>query len=96
MQFHNNDNNKIHNTANVFGTHVLLEARKMRFQISRLIYKHSKFTHAHTHTHNFNTANVFGTHVLLEACKMRMPQIRRFIHVSTDEVGAMHCRQDSH
>ncbi|CAM8962219.1 unnamed protein product [Rhodiola kirilowii] len=34
----------------------------------------------------FTTNNIYGTHVLLEACKLLSPQIRRFIHVSTDEV----------
>lgn len=31
-------------------------------------------------------SNVYGTHVLLEAAKSIGPQLRRFIHVSTDEV----------
>ncbi len=34
----------------------------------------------------FTMSNVFGTHVLLEAAKGRGRQMRRFIHVSTDEV----------
>lgn len=34
----------------------------------------------------FTHSNVLGTHVLLEAARAAMPQIRRFIHVSTDEV----------
>ncbi|GJT74218.1 trifunctional UDP-glucose 4,6-dehydratase/UDP-4-keto-6-deoxy-D-glucose 3,5-epimerase/UDP-4-keto-L-rhamnose-reductase RHM1 [Tanacetum coccineum] len=33
----------------------------------------------------FTKNNIYGTHVLLEACKVS-GQIRRFIHVSTDEV----------
>lgn len=33
-------------------------------------------------THN----NVFGTHVLLEACRKVAGQIKKFIHISTDEV----------
>jgi len=48
---------------------------------------------AETHVDNsfgnsfaFTQTNVFGTHVLLEAAKRMMPQITRFIHVSTDEV----------
>lgn len=48
---------------------------------------------AETHVDNsfgqstaFTTSNVLGTHCLLEAAKGRMPFIRRFIHVSTDEV----------
>ncbi|KAJ8758602.1 hypothetical protein K2173_000323 [Erythroxylum novogranatense] len=47
---------------------------------------------AQTHVDNsfgnsfeFTTNNIYGTHVLLEACKVTK-QIRRFIHVSTDEV----------
>ncbi|CAO2045173.1 unnamed protein product [Urochloa humidicola] len=47
---------------------------------------------AQTHVDNsfgnsfeFTMNNVYGTHVLLEACKVT-GQIRRFIHVSTDEV----------
>ncbi|GAB2284305.1 hypothetical protein Dimus_018766 [Dionaea muscipula] len=47
---------------------------------------------AQTHVDNsfgnsfeFTKNNVYGTHVLLEACKVT-GQIRRFIHVSTDEV----------
>lgn len=35
---------------------------------------------------SFTEANVLGTHVLLEAAKTLKKQIRRFIHVSTDEV----------
>lgn len=35
---------------------------------------------------DFTRTNIFGTHTLLEACKALAPQIRRFIHVSTDEV----------
>mmetsp|Transcript_13674 Transcript_13674/g.26431 ORF Transcript_13674/g.26431 Transcript_13674/m.26431 type:complete len:378 (-) Transcript_13674:90-1223(-) len=48
---------------------------------------------AETHVDNsfgnsfkFTQTNVMGTHVLLEACKRLNGQIRRFIHVSTDEV----------
>ena len=48
---------------------------------------------AQTHVDNsfglaldFTRTNIFGTHVLLEASKHIHPQIRRFIHVSTDEV----------
>lgn len=49
--------------------------------------------HAAAHSHvdnsfgdsfNFTRNNIFGTHVLLEAA--RVHQIRKFIHVSTDEV----------
>ncbi|WZY73648.1 hypothetical protein YC2023_005888 [Brassica napus] len=48
---------------------------------------------AQTHVDNsfgnsfeFTKNNIYGTHVLLEACKVTGQQIRRFIHVSTDEV----------
>ena len=48
---------------------------------------------AQTHVDNsfgnsfeFTMNNVYGTHVLLEACKVTGGQIKRFIHVSTDEV----------
>jgi UDP-glucose 4,6-dehydratase len=48
---------------------------------------------AQTHVDNsfgnsflFTHANVMGTHVLLEAAKKFQSQVRRFIHVSTDEV----------
>lgn len=34
----------------------------------------------------FTMNNTYGTHVLLEAARMAMPQIRRLINVSTDEV----------
>jgi len=34
----------------------------------------------------FTRANVFGTHVLLESAKLYQKQVKRFIHVSTDEV----------
>ncbi|XP_024986874.1 trifunctional UDP-glucose 4,6-dehydratase/UDP-4-keto-6-deoxy-D-glucose 3,5-epimerase/UDP-4-keto-L-rhamnose-reductase RHM2-like [Cynara cardunculus var. scolymus] len=47
---------------------------------------------AETHVDNsfgnsfeFTTNNIYGTHVLLEACKVTR-RIKRFIHVSTDEV----------
>ncbi|KAF5726296.1 trifunctional UDP-glucose 4 6-dehydratase [Tripterygium wilfordii] len=48
---------------------------------------------AQTHVDNsfgnsfeFTNNNVYGTHVLLEACKDTQNRIKRFIHVSTDEV----------
>jgi len=48
---------------------------------------------AQTHVDNsfgnsfeFTRANVFGTHVLLESAKLFGKQVRRFVHVSTDEV----------
>jgi len=48
---------------------------------------------AQTHVDNsfgnsisFTKNNVFATHVLLEAARKHIPQIRRFVHVSTDEV----------
>jgi len=48
---------------------------------------------AQTHVDNsfgnslaFTESNVLGTHVLLEATKLFISQVRRFIHVSTDEV----------
>jgi len=48
---------------------------------------------AQTHVDNsfgnsftFTSSNVFGTHVLLETCKVLHPQVKRFLHISTDEV----------
>ncbi|XP_027932665.1 trifunctional UDP-glucose 4,6-dehydratase/UDP-4-keto-6-deoxy-D-glucose 3,5-epimerase/UDP-4-keto-L-rhamnose-reductase RHM1-like [Vigna unguiculata] len=48
---------------------------------------------AQTHVDNsfgnsfeFTQNNIYGTHVLLEACKVSGGQVKRFIHVSTDEV----------
>mmetsp|Transcript_22305 Transcript_22305/g.27277 ORF Transcript_22305/g.27277 Transcript_22305/m.27277 type:complete len:237 (-) Transcript_22305:1452-2162(-) len=48
---------------------------------------------AHTHVDNsfgnsinFTKTNCFGTHVLLEAAKILGEQVKRFIHISTDEV----------
>eukprot|EP00035_Acanthoeca_spectabilis_P022395 m.443477 g.443477 ORF g.443477 m.443477 type:complete len:386 (-) comp18971_c0_seq1:2056-3213(-) len=48
---------------------------------------------AETHVDNsfgssleFTRSNILGTHVLLEAARAHMPVLRRFIHVSTDEV----------
>ena len=48
---------------------------------------------AQTHVDNsfgnsfeFTKNNIYGTHVLLEACKVSKGQVKRFIHVSTDEV----------
>ena len=48
---------------------------------------------AQTHVDNsfgnsfeFTRTNVYGTHVLLESAKLFKDQIRRFVHVSTDEV----------
>lgn len=35
---------------------------------------------------DFTFANVLGTHVLLESARMRKEHIKKFIHVSTDEV----------
>jgi UDP-glucose 4,6-dehydratase len=34
----------------------------------------------------FTSDNVLGTHVLLEACRLFSGQVKRFIHVSSDEV----------
>jgi len=48
---------------------------------------------AQTHVDNsfgnsvsFTQNNVLGTHILLETCLTHHPQLKRFIHVSTDEV----------
>jgi dTDP-D-glucose 4,6-dehydratase len=48
---------------------------------------------AETHVDNsfgssleFSRSNILGTHVMLEAARAHMPTLRRFIHVSTDEV----------
>ena len=48
---------------------------------------------AETHVDNsfgssleFTRSNVLGTHVMLEAARAHMPTLKRFIHVSTDEV----------
>ncbi|KAJ1377247.1 hypothetical protein SESBI_49102 [Sesbania bispinosa] len=48
---------------------------------------------AQTHVDNsfgnsfeFTKNNIYATHVLLEACKVSGGQVKRFIHVSTDEV----------
>lgn len=48
---------------------------------------------AETHVDNsfgnsirFSQSNILGTHVLLECVRQVAPQVRRFIHVSTDEV----------
>jgi dTDP-glucose 4,6-dehydratase len=48
---------------------------------------------AQTHVDNsfgnsftFTSSNVFGTHVLLETCRVLHPQVKRFVHISTDEV----------
>ncbi len=52
---------------------------------------HAPFTQ--THVDNsfgrslaFTHSNVLGTHVMLEAARRHMPTLRRFIHVSTDEI----------
>ena len=42
----------------------------------------NSFGNSFTFTHN----NVMGTHVILEAAKQQKGRVRRFIHVSTDEV----------
>lgn len=45
---------------------------------------------------NFTHSNVFGTHVLLESAKLFKHQVKRFIHVSTDEVyGESSIQKDS-
>ncbi|CAN0913922.1 Trifunctional UDP-glucose 4,6-dehydratase/UDP-4-keto-6-deoxy-D-glucose 3,5-epimerase/UDP-4-keto-L-rhamnose-reductase RHM1 [Linum grandiflorum] len=48
---------------------------------------------AQTHVDNsfgnsfeFTENNIYGTHVLLEACRLTGGRVKRFIHVSTDEV----------
>lgn len=64
--------------------------------VAHLLAEHQVDTVMHfaaeTHVDNsfgnslkFTQSNIVGTHVLLEACKFHKP-IRRFIHVSTDEV----------
>ncbi|KAK1322728.1 putative rhamnose biosynthetic enzyme 1 [Acorus calamus] len=66
--------------------------------LNHLLLTHSVDTVMHfaAHTHvdtsfvgnslSFTTNNVCATHVLLESCRARGPHIRRFLHVSTDEV----------
>jgi dTDP-glucose 4,6-dehydratase len=45
---------------------------------------------------NFTQTNVLGTHVLLESTKLFKHQVKRFIHVSTDEVyGESSLQMDS-
>ena len=34
----------------------------------------------------FTTNNIFGRRVLLEACKVTAGQVKKFIHVNTDEI----------
>jgi hypothetical protein len=53
-----------------------------------------------THTDNsfgnsftFTASNVFDTHVLLETCRVLHPQVKRFVHISTDEVLAGRVKQ---
>merc|ERR1719215_1672737 len=48
---------------------------------------------AQTHVDNsfgnsivFTSSNIYGTHMMLEACRAHKGQIKRFVHVSTDEV----------
>merc|ERR1719215_154663 len=48
---------------------------------------------AQTHVDNsfgnsivFTSSNIYGTHMMLEACRAHKSQIKRFVHVSTDEV----------
>ena len=47
----------------------------------------------------FTRANILGTHVLLEACRARGEAVRRFVHVSTDEVYGQNelydCEEDA-
>jgi len=64
----------------------------------RYIFQCNKITHvvhmaAQSHVqHSFSDAlrytndNVVGTHNLLEACRRHCPTLKRFVHVSTDEV----------
>jgi len=41
---------------------------------------------SYTMSTRFTAVNVLGTHVVLEAVRSRMSQIKRFVHISTDEV----------
>jgi len=41
---------------------------------------------SYTMSTRFTAVNVLGTHVVLEAVRSRMAQIKRFVHISTDEV----------
>lgn len=43
---------------------------------------------------NFSNTNVYGTHVLLEAARACKDRIRKFIHVSTDEVYGESAEED--
>lgn len=42
--------------------------------------------HSFGNSFEFTRSNIFGTHVLLESAKLFIHQVKRFIHVSTDEV----------
>lgn len=54
----------------------------LRFPLNAVAFSDNSFGNSF----QFTMSNVFGTHVLLEAAKNAGGQIRRFIHVSTDEV----------
>lgn len=47
------------------------------------------------HSLDFTKTNVLGTHILLQCCFERKDQIKRFIHVSTDEVYGEHCDENA-
>lgn len=59
-----------------------------RYAIDTVIHlaAESHVDHSFGDPFRFTTTNVVGTQVLLEAVKLRAPQVRRFIHMSTDEV----------
>ncbi len=46
----------------------------------------SHVTNSFTDSRQYTQDNVVGTHNLLEACRLRAPHLKKFVHVSTDEV----------
>jgi dTDP-glucose 4,6-dehydratase len=90
----NNVNEEIRNDNRYKFIHGNLQS----FDLLKYIFENNKITHiihfaAQSHVQNsfddsiqYTKDNVFGTHNLLEVCRLYCPGLKKFIHVSTDEV----------
>ena len=90
----NNVNKNIQNSDN----YTFIEGNLQSIDLLRYIFQTNKITHvlhfaAQSHVDNsftnsiqYTQDNVLGTHNLLETCRVYCSTLRKFIHVSTDEV----------
>lgn len=78
--------------------YTLVRGKVQSMELLRHVFETYNITHvvhfaAQSHVDNsfkdsiqYTQDNILGTHVLLEACRLHNPGLKRFIHISTDEV----------